>query len=76
MNNIEVNPKPRCEDWPICSGNGDSECFNKYFFLSVEILKNDPTLCNECVYNKAYKDMTWKEWQRNVKINNILKKQN
>ena len=55
MKGILVNKKdlyfPKCRsEMPVNSGNSDANCHRKRYCYSVKLLRENPDICNGCVY--------------------------
>jgi len=53
----------KCNDFSIMSENSDAECYLGLDFEAEAKLKEEPELCEICVYNKKFKGMNYKDWK-------------
>lgn len=48
---------PKCgNDFTICSENGDAKCYRERELYSEKIVRNMPSICDNCVYNNAIEE--------------------
>ena len=53
----------KCKDFHINAENSDAECFVNDFNKSKEVVRENPSICDICVYNEKHSHMNWEEWQ-------------
>lgn len=60
--------KGKCNDFDISCQNSDAECFNWDApqwdnKLAENAIKDNPKICDICVYNPKHKHHNYKSWQ-------------
>jgi hypothetical protein len=74
----------QCKNFEINCGNSDAECFawlecddNTLVLLSKINLINNPHICNVCVYNIKFENLTYEQFEelklRRKKLERIMK---